>query len=254
METINYKDYEIKIQNYDYPENPREWYYTSNMVYYHRSYNLGDTKFIHDYARNWDENMVYYFAQNYESDIINWLIGYGENVGNEIEHDGFPTFLEEKHIKWVNLWIEHDVFVLPLYLYDHSGITMNTTAFNDRWDSGQVGFIYVRRGKAFTNYGIDATKEEILNSLRAEVKTFDHYIRGDVYSYVVHDKDGTEIDRCSGYYGTNHTESGLLNDAKESINYDIESGNAEERRKEREKEIEARELMELARLKAKYEK
>ena len=32
--------------------------------------------------------------------------------------------------------------ILPLYLYDHSGITMNTCGFSCPWDSGQVGWIY----------------------------------------------------------------------------------------------------------------
>ena len=32
-----------------------------------------------------------------------------------------------------------DYIYLPLYLYDHSGITMNTTGFSCQWDSGQVG-------------------------------------------------------------------------------------------------------------------
>lgn len=34
--------------------------------------------------------------------------------------------------------------ILPLYLYDHSGITMNTCGFSCPWDSGQVGWIYYR--------------------------------------------------------------------------------------------------------------
>jgi len=32
--------------------------------------------------------------------------------------------------------------ILPLYLYDHGGITMSTGAFSCPWDSGQVGWIY----------------------------------------------------------------------------------------------------------------
>ena len=35
------------------------------------------------------------------------------------------------------------VAVLPLYLFDHSGITLSTTPFSCPWDSGQVGVIYV---------------------------------------------------------------------------------------------------------------
>jgi len=38
---------------------------------------------------------------------------------------------------------ENSIVVLPLYLYDHSGITMKTTPFSCQWDSGQVGYIYV---------------------------------------------------------------------------------------------------------------
>ncbi len=32
--------------------------------------------------------------------------------------------------------------ILPLYLYDHGGITMRTNPFSCPWDSGQVGWIY----------------------------------------------------------------------------------------------------------------
>ena len=39
--------------------------------------------------------------------------------------------------------LKDKVFYLPLYLYDHSGITMSTGSFCDSWDSGQVGFISV---------------------------------------------------------------------------------------------------------------
>ena len=34
---------------------------------------------------------------------------------------------------------------LPLYLYDHSGLTIATTPFSCPWDSGQVGWIAVER-------------------------------------------------------------------------------------------------------------
>ena len=35
--------------------------------------------------------------------------------------------------------------ILPLYLYDHSGITMSTGPFSCPWDSGQVGWIYASK-------------------------------------------------------------------------------------------------------------
>ena len=41
-------------------------------------------------------------------------------------------------------WAEREeVVYLNLYLYDHSGLRMNTTGFSCPWDSGQVGYIYM---------------------------------------------------------------------------------------------------------------
>ena len=42
---------------------------------------------------------------------------------------------------------------LPLYLYDHSGITMRTTPFSCPWDSGQVGVIILEHEKVLTEFG-----------------------------------------------------------------------------------------------------
>ena len=48
--------------------------------------------------------------------------------------------LGDKHTMTVDevqeLVQREDVIALPLYLYDHSGITMNTTGFSCPWDSG----------------------------------------------------------------------------------------------------------------------
>ena len=35
--------------------------------------------------------------------------------------------------------------LLPLYLYEHGGMTMNTRGYSCSWDSGQVGFIYASK-------------------------------------------------------------------------------------------------------------
>ena len=94
-------------------------------------------------------------------------------------------------------------FILPLYLYDHSGITMNTGGFSCSWDSGQVGFIYVTKEKAREEYGFKRlTKERIqkvFEFLDSEVKTYAAYLEGDVYGYVI---EGNDIDdSCWGYVG-----------------------------------------------------
>lgn len=67
--------------------------------------------------------------------------------------------------------------ILPLYLYDHSGITMNTTGFSCPWDSGQVGWIYVDADGIKKEYG--KVTPETINKTRTvmngEVETYDYY-------------------------------------------------------------------------------
>ncbi len=48
--------------------------------------------------------------------------------------------------------------ILPLYLYDHGGITMSTGPFSCRWDSGQVGWIYAEKKKFIEETGYTETE------------------------------------------------------------------------------------------------
>jgi hypothetical protein len=95
--------------------------------------------------------------------------------------------------------------VLPLFLYDHSGITMNTSGFSCPWDSGQVGIIYVSLDEVRKEYGVKKVsarlKEKVRQFLKNEVETYDQYLTGQVYAYVVEDSTGSVIDSCYGFYG-----------------------------------------------------
>lgn len=100
---------------------------------------------------------------------------------------------------------ERDIIALPLYLYDHSGITMNTTGFHCRWDSGQVGWIYVTKEKAREELGVKRitkkVEERILEILKAEVDMFDKYISGEVYGFTLEDDEKGVHDSCGGFLG-----------------------------------------------------
>jgi hypothetical protein len=98
--------------------------------------------------------------------------------------------------------------ILPLYLYDHSGITISTSPFSCRWDSGQVGWIFVSK-EVVMKEGVDETRVE--EYLKNEVKTYDQFLRGDVYGYEIVKVTtcdlGCEheefIDSSYGYYDEN---------------------------------------------------
>lgn len=102
--------------------------------------------------------------------------------------------------------------ILPLFLYDHSGITMNTTGFSCPWDSGQVGFIFASREAIREAYGVKLVTKKIraraTESLRGEVETYDQYLTGEVYGFTM-DYGNGETDSCGGFYGDNPMTNGM---------------------------------------------
>lgn len=96
-----------------------------------------------------------------------------------------------------------DDIMLPLYLYDHSGITMNTTGFHCPWDSGQVGYIYVSKQRVREEYGVQRISKrlhrKVLDVLRAEVSEYDAFIRGEYYMFTVEDKHGLHVETVCGF-------------------------------------------------------
>lgn len=92
--------------------------------------------------------------------------------------------------------------ILPLYLYDHSGITMNTGGFSCPWDSGQVGWIYADADAVKKEYG-EVTPETLATAkrvLEAEVEEYDYYLTGQCYGFKLY-KNDAEIESCRGFLG-----------------------------------------------------
>jgi len=106
--------------------------------------------------------------------------------------------------------------ILPLFLYDHSGLAISTGrkySFNCPWDSGQVGFIY-----AEPEDGAD-----VLKCLEAEVNVYNQYLQGDVYGFILRgppcdkcDGPGEDQESCWGFYGSNPLENGMSDNLSET--------------------------------------
>ncbi len=92
--------------------------------------------------------------------------------------------------------------ILPLYLYDHSGITMNTCGFSCPWDSGQVGWIYADKRRIEAEYGkvTPETVEKACQVLEGEVKSYDYFLTGQCYGFQLFRED-VEVDSCWGFLG-----------------------------------------------------
>lgn len=118
--------------------------------------------------------------------------------------------------EWLKENAPEGSIVLPLYLYDHSGITMSVGSFGCQWDSGQVGWIVATPEairKAFMVKRITkATRAKAEACLKGEVKTYDDFITGNVWGFTIestHDcgECGSKVhedeheDSCWGFFG-----------------------------------------------------
>lgn len=117
------------------------------------------------------------------------------------------------------------VKIKPLYIYDHSGVTIDTSPFQSHWDSGQCGFVFVTEESQEKMGTPDDRIEKLMDG---EVETLDQYLRGEVYEYKVTDKKtGETLDQCAGFF----SKDDALERAKSFVEHKIE----QRREKRREK-------------------
>jgi hypothetical protein len=134
-------------------------------------------------------------------------------LGDEqIDTDRFSGWSEIERYLWEE---RNAIVVLPLYLYDHSGITIKVGPFSQghaHFDSGQVGFIYTNE-KQLEKMGIETRDEDKIEKwLREEVETYDKYLTGQVYRFQLYG-GGEQKDSCGGFFGTDFESNGLTEHA-----------------------------------------
>ena len=111
------------------------------------------------------------------------------------------------------------VLAIPLWLYDHSGLSMragSSNGFNGQWDSGQVGWIVATEATVKKEFGkVDVkTPAKARKLLVSEVEVFDQYLQGDVWYYGVSDEKGEVLDSCGGMYGLEYCREEATSAAK----------------------------------------
>ena len=218
----------LEIHQYDHPFSPREDDNVGTMVCWHRDYTLGDEQ-PKNSPTEYREGMIAEVDEQFLEDLEEESEKFFDaNPYDPLAHGQY----ERVHREWDEIYedriatklAEHYI-ILPLYLYDHSGLSISTGSFSCPWDSGQVGFIYVSRALAAEEYGAKTFPElrykddevhefQSLDELAeyyltGEVETYDQYLRGDVYGFVLRGEDGEEEDSCWGFYGDDWRTNGI---------------------------------------------
>lgn len=165
---ISYKGYNINIYYDENPMNPRTDIENLGTIYTaHRRYRPEE-----EFDKHFNKNEVF-----------------DGRLGN------FSDSFLQKYV------------ALPIYLYDHSGITISTSPFSCPWDSGFYGIIAVSLEKVRQEYGWKSVtrqrREQIKKYLQGEINELDDYYTGQVFRYELIEVNTEEkIDSCSGFFGT----------------------------------------------------
>lgn len=262
----NGKAYCLHIQQDDCPQDPRrDWDNpVTVMACWHRRYNLGDRhqdEEAEDFWRrlvreNVGEDEILEAAKTGKLDGIRlgkneenselvdvyetsyWRTPIGNSEPSEcLEYEGVPAdsvaeyLLDDLTIQHCMVLMEPYAEWLPLWLYDHSGITMScgarTGQYADQWDSGQVGWIvslkkdimkeigseYVLDGNgelirvehkhkgAPSTWGYltrpltdETWRKRAIGIMEADVKVYDQYLTGEVYGFTLYSENPAEDD------------------------------------------------------------
>lgn len=126
--------------------------------------------------------------------VICWHKRY--SLSDEGLNKRFPT--SEDFREWRDQ--QEDIVCLNLYMYDHSGLAFSLTPFSCPWDSGQIGYVYTTR-EDFERNGLDWDPAFAEKILADEVREFDDVHQGNVWGFVVEDRNGNHLESCWGFIG-----------------------------------------------------
>lgn len=171
----------LVIEQDQFPEDPRSWGNIGTMLCCNRHYQLGDCN------------------SNIETE--EQLAEICRKYGKSDEEIDEMTFVEE-----VQFILDQDnICGLPLYITDHSGISMQTYRF-DAWDSSFVGLIFVEKDFYLAQSCLkdeENWKAKAKKTLEGEVKTYSDFLEGNVYMWTLYEPvvairqsmDGKELSR-----------------------------------------------------------
>lgn len=203
--------YCLHIQHDDIADNNPRWWddHNSVMACFHSRYRLGD-KIDASTAEEFWNDLVYEYCT--DDEIVKSLIDMKlEGVCAIIDNDNSicdevryaicssgdktnPWYIDLKYneipvyargefsIRDCQILLDKHIAWLPLWLHDHSGLSMDCdTQFRGSWDDSNVGWIVT----AITD-GSNNTKNEAERIMRDEVKEYSDYLSGENYGYTLY--------------------------------------------------------------------
>lgn len=191
------RKFRLVIEQEESPEDPRSWDNLGTMLCYNRSYRLGDC--------------------NTNRETKEQLAEICHKYGKSDEEIDEMTLAEEVQF----ILDQDDICGLPLWLYDHSGISISARR-QCSWDSSFVGLIFVEKDFYLAQMCLkdeEGWKEKAKKTLEGETEIYSDFLEGNVYQWTLYepvvvirqsmdgktlsreiDEEGEMIDSMGGFY------------------------------------------------------
>lgn len=262
-EKEEYRGCTINVYYDDTSEDPRNWSNVATFVCEHRRYNLGDEQDIEGRVDSLFNDhvpakaIIDYFVKTRdahlipgeEDDYCDQYYEYEETVcGEEYTRyidadtsdsdDSVASDMADKLDLCEKISLLEDtgeIVILPISMYEHSEISLwlgSKWGHPDaQWDCSSIGFAYVEKATAekempqrkLTDEQRNDWKKWAYAMMEGEMETYNKYVSGEVYGYMIEDEEGEEASNfhlcgCWGYYDKDC----LLEDAKSDIDAYLE--------------------------------
>lgn len=229
------------------PGNPREYDDAfTRMACFHQRYNLGDKLRC--------KNLAEFFADEIKTNIKPEDIA---DVIKECFELRYPDEPEGSLSSQFNILLEYDIEIdediklalklckgqiaaLPIWGYDHGNIAISCGErrypFNDRFDSGLLGYITMTKANALANATIlkpDGTwalcdesnwEQAAEQFMKTDIDVYEQWLSGDVYSYTLYSAsndscpdhgleyaDQWKLEECiAGFFGSDMFQNGAI--------------------------------------------
>lgn len=168
---MEYRGYTISIEQDEMAESPINSDRRVNTIMFIRRYRLGDKHSYADMDEMFEDYARFFDYEKYCS--ADRKLQYGEISVREY-------WKEIRNIFFDNVIYEN------IYAYSHGGIVLSNTPFNDTWDSGLVGIIFVKKEDAQDVFN------GVANPLVKIIEEYSHWINGDCWIGRI-EKGGEEL-------------------------------------------------------------
>lgn len=171
--------------------------------------------------RNWDCNLGYFYTKDdamqnpdgSDTEIYQIVVETGDEADSQADHI-------KRMKKRINAETDEKVLAIyPIVKYEHSGVSYSLGTAHG-FDYSNNGF-YIITDKSYKDSGYTKkTDKAFREMIRAELNSFNDWLNGNIYRFMLYDKDGEIEDSCGGFYG--------IEDIREYLPKEWEKENLEE--------------------------